>query len=87
MKKYIKALIERDTPKSPYLDEQTLRANHPAVRCPSCHWVLCLGTEQFCPTCGQRFLEDTERNWEDERRKLVFELENRRKIQHGNKTR
>lgn len=77
MKNYVKALIERDTPKSPYLDEQTLRASHPAVRCPSCHWVLCLGIEQFCPACGQRFLEDTERNWKDERRRLARELEER----------
>ena len=56
-KKYIKRLIERDTPKKPYLDTDTLRAVKPAVRCPMCDYILVLQMVQFCPCCGQRFVE------------------------------
>lgn len=57
-KAYIDFLIERDKVKSPYKDTDCLNNNgKPITRCPVCHYILNLFTEQFCPACGQRFVD------------------------------
>lgn len=58
MKDYMDFLIDRDSVKQPYQDRNaTDRRGKPLVRCPVCHFVLTLRMEQFCPSCGQRFVD------------------------------
>lgn len=60
MQEYINHLIERDKAKQPVPDPNPHIQLPPSklnAKCPVCGWVLIYRIEQFCCSCGQRFVD------------------------------
>ena len=68
---YINNLITKDKVLMPYEDETTVdRFGKPSARCARCHYILTQHIEQFCPSCGQRLVEDKNDEFYEERNDL-----------------